>query len=75
MGAYTLYLALGNNLVCRSIKSDTISNYLSAIETLFTDKGLVDPTSTKKGTLAKNIHNIKKSKRYGRKLKTEGNPL
>ena len=41
MCAYTIYLALGNNLVCRSIKSDTISHYISAIGEHFVDHGFV----------------------------------
>ena len=58
MGAYAIYLALGNNLVCRSIKSDTIGKYISAIGRLFNDKGLLDPAKTLSGKLAKNIDNI-----------------
>ena len=75
MGAYTIYLALGNNLVCRSIQSETISHYLSAIGEHFDDHDFVDPTLTKAGKRAKNISNIIKEQSRWESIADRREPL
>ena len=58
MGAYATFLATGNNLVCRSILSSTIREYLKAVGKLFIEAGHDNPTLTTEGRLIPNITNI-----------------
>lgn len=43
MACYAASLAHGNNLLCKTIKSSTITKYLNAVSKLYLAKGLVDP--------------------------------
>ena len=43
MASYAIYLLAGQNLVCRTIKSGTVKQYLSAVTKLFTSMDVMDP--------------------------------
>lgn len=43
LACYVMHLCMGNNLVCRSIKADTIEAYLQAATSYFTSQGRPSP--------------------------------
>ena len=65
MACYTAYLATGETLLCRTIKSNTIKKYLDAAAELSIPAKLMNPCLDIKGNLSKNIKEIlKETKRW-----------
>ena len=68
MGSYTVFLCLGNNLVCRSILSTTIRGYLDAVEKLFLANKKPSPFNDEHGKEAECIEKILKEQHRWEKL-------
>ena len=49
MASYAIYLLAGENLVCRTIKSGTVKQYVSAVTKMFTSADVMDPCLDKYG--------------------------
>ena len=75
MGAYTVFLCLGNNLVCRSILSTTIRGYLKALDTLFQINQHPSPLLDSTGQEAQCIESIIKEQSVGKYFPTGENHL
>ena len=75
MAAYAIFLISGQNLVCRTIRSGTVKQYLSAVTKLFTNADIMDPCLDKYGTTNKYLKAVYKEAVRWESIPNRAEPL
>lgn len=75
LACYTLHVTNGNNIICKTIKSSTVSLYLSAAAKWYTDQGFPNPCMDIRGRRASHIQDILNECKRWENVKNKREPL
>jgi len=75
MACYAVYLASGNTLLCRSIKSSTLTTYLDAVAHLYLSHNFANPTRDFTGRTALKIKEVISEQKRWEQMSNRKEPL